>query len=213
MRTATETRERLLRQGRVAFAAKGHDGVSLQRDVLDPAGVSNGSFYHQFSDKTELLVAILDDARAKGRFIATSTALDPATTTLDQQLRQRITLLLDLADGAEDLFRIQARERNNTDKRVRDPLTKARRQSSSFLAWRLGSDERLATDSFDEELAADLLMALFAGVIADYLDLPKSRRAAKRDQLANAMVTFIKAGLVGLADAGNPRNPAETETS
>src|SRR4051812_26345247 len=56
-----QTRARLLAVGRRVFARKGHAGTNLKEDVLVPARVSVGSFYHQFRDKTDLLLAILED--------------------------------------------------------------------------------------------------------------------------------------------------------
>ena len=64
---SAETRRKLLDAGFEAFAAKGHDGVNLVDDVLEPAGISIGSFYHQFADKTELLREILAEAAARRR--------------------------------------------------------------------------------------------------------------------------------------------------
>ncbi len=64
---AAETRQRLLAAGRSAFARKGLAGVNLKRDLLEPAGISVGSFYHQFKDKTELLLAILAEHSAAQR--------------------------------------------------------------------------------------------------------------------------------------------------
>src|SRR5262245_24005929 len=55
------TRRRLLQVGRRAFARKGHAGTNLREDILVPARVSVGSFYHQFRDKTDLFLAILDE--------------------------------------------------------------------------------------------------------------------------------------------------------
>lgn len=211
--TATETRERLLKQGRAAFAAKGHDGVSLQRDVLDPAGVSNGSFYHQFADKTDLLVAILEEARAKSRVLTKNVDSALGSATLEERIRQHVSLRLDLADIAEDLHRIQLRERNNADKRVRDLLSTRRKQATSVLATRLASQERLDTEAFDGQLAAGLVMSLLNGVITDYLDLPKKTRAATRDQLIEGIVAFTVGGLLGLADADEHQNTSATGTA
>ena len=45
-------------QGVRAFGELGHDRVNLVVDILEPAGVNPGSFYYQFSDKTDLLLAI-----------------------------------------------------------------------------------------------------------------------------------------------------------
>src|SRR5713226_5603547 len=59
-RTSREqTRTRLLEVGRPAFARKGYAGTNLKEDILLPAGVSVGSFYHQFRDKTDLFLEIL----------------------------------------------------------------------------------------------------------------------------------------------------------
>ena len=66
-RSAEVTRRKILDAGTRAFADKGLDGTNLVRDVLEPAGVSVGSFYHQFADKTELLIVLLDEALVLAR--------------------------------------------------------------------------------------------------------------------------------------------------
>lgn len=199
MSTADETRELLLRYGRTAFAKKGHDRVSLQRDVLEPSGVSNGSFYHQFKDKTDLLVAILDDARARGRFVVEHSATVPDDAPPVERLRERMTLMLDLVNAGEDLVRIQRRERDNPDPRVRRLLREARQQSTADLAERLAQNAARFSDSFDPDRAARLIACFLEAAIVDYLDLPKKQRVSQRDEHATAMAEFIVGGIAGMA--------------
>ena len=54
------TRRRLLDAARAAFAARGFEGASLQ-EIQEIAGVSVGSFYHQFKDKADLFLAVLGE--------------------------------------------------------------------------------------------------------------------------------------------------------
>src|SRR5215813_5824106 len=61
------TRGRLLAVARRAFARKGLAGTNLKEDILVPARVSVGSFYHQFRDKTDLFVAVLEEHSATFR--------------------------------------------------------------------------------------------------------------------------------------------------
>ncbi|MCP3938215.1 MAG: TetR/AcrR family transcriptional regulator [Actinomycetia bacterium] len=208
MSTAPETRARLIHHGRMAFAAKGHDRVSLHRDVLLPAGVSNGSFYHQFRDKTDLLVAVLEDAVARGRFmIEQSVQVSPDTPPVER-VRRTISLWLDLVDVGEDSFRIQMQERNSSDERVRRLVADLRQRSYAPLAERLSSNRRLLSESFDGERAAQLVTGLATAMAMDYLALPKDQRAAERDDLAGAMASFIIGGVTGVAGTSNPSGVA-----
>ena len=70
-----KTRSRLLEFGRKAFARRGHTGTNLKEDILLPAGVSVGSFYHQFKAKTDLFLVILrSTARRFGEWSTTRIA-------------------------------------------------------------------------------------------------------------------------------------------
>lgn len=53
------TRERLLDAAAEVFAEHGVDGASID-DIAARAGYSRGAFYSNFSDKTELLIALCD---------------------------------------------------------------------------------------------------------------------------------------------------------
>ncbi len=193
---AAETRRRLIAQARVVFAAKGHDGVSVQRDVLKPSGVSNGSFYHQFSDKTDLLVAVLEDATDGARFVLMETIDATSAADPDQRARRAFEVWFAMIDGAEDLFRIQLRERENPDPRVRTLLQTLRQRWIATIAGSLR--ERADTGGVDTELTARLITALASGVLVDYLDTPIDERADLRATLIDALPRFVARGVSGL---------------
>ena len=196
MTRADETRRRLLVQGRLAFAAKGHDGVSLQRDVLEPSGVSNGSFYHQFEDKTDLLVAVLDDAARAGLFVLHASIAATPTGDRNERARRAFETWFDMVDGAEDLFRIQLRERENSDPRVRALIRELRQGWVVSIADALRG--QAASPSVDPDLAAQLVASLAYGILADYLDAPPKEREALRTALADALPKFVAGGVAGL---------------
>lgn len=211
MSRADDTRRRLLVQARAAFAAKGHDAVSVRRDVLEPSGVSNGSFYHQFADKTDLLVAVLEEAVDAARFvlhesIATTPATDP-----DQRAQSAFETWFAMVDGAEDLFRIQVRERDNPDPRVRTLVQALRQRWIATIAANLR--ERTGTGTVDADLAARLIASLTYGVLIDYLDTPADERAALRATLIDALPRFVTGGVTALDTAGRVRDPARHRRS
>lgn len=196
MSQADDTRRRLIAQARVAFAAKGHDAVSVQRDVLEPSGVSNGSFYHQFSDKTDLLVAVLQEAADAARFVLHESITTTPVADPDQRARRAFETWFAMVDGAEDLFRIQLRERDNPDPRVRTLLQTIRQRWIATIATTLR--ERTGNGNVDPDLAARLIASLTYGVLIDYLDTPVAERAELRATLIDALPRFVAGGITGL---------------
>lgn len=81
-----ETRAKLIRAARTAFAYKGYAAASMD-DLTAKAGLTRGALYHNFGDKKGLLQAVIDQidaemaARLRGIGAAAS---DPWRSLLDE---------------------------------------------------------------------------------------------------------------------------------
>ena len=200
-RDAAATRRRLMASGRSAFARKGLAGAVLIEDILRPAGVSTGSFYHQFRDKNELLVAILDEhARAfRARLLRT---LEPPGETGQAHFadlaRACFGLALDMAEDDGDLLRIQRRERDNDDPVVAGYLREHQENWTDRVASYLACGAADDVSEVDCRLAAQLVIQLGLAGVALYQDLRDDERAGARDRMLDAMVRFTMGGLPAL---------------
>ncbi len=196
---ALETRRRLIEAGRAAFAAKGLAGVNLRNDILEPAGVSVGSFYHQFDDKTELLLAILDEhARVFRAELRELHRPAPGRSIRDIAMRST-SLFFDLADADDSIWRIQLKERDSRDPRVRAFLRANRERWIESLATdyaRIADSAGSAVaERFDADLAARLVVGLCWAAIAEYTETPPQRRAATRARLLGGLFDFSMGGI------------------
>jgi AcrR family transcriptional regulator len=59
-----ETRGKLIREARRAFAAKGYAAASMD-ELTAAAGLTRGALYHNFGDKKGLLLAVIDQIDAE----------------------------------------------------------------------------------------------------------------------------------------------------
>jgi AcrR family transcriptional regulator len=81
-----ETRAKLIRAARTAFAAKGYAAASMD-DLTADAGLTRGALYHNFGDKKGLLQAVIDqiDAEISERLrVARDRAKTPWLGLLDE---------------------------------------------------------------------------------------------------------------------------------
>jgi len=63
-RRASKTRERLLKAALALFSEKGVDATAVE-EITERADVGKGTFYRHFSDKNDLVIALIEDAASK----------------------------------------------------------------------------------------------------------------------------------------------------
>ena len=194
-----QTRARLLAVGRRVFARKGHAGANLKEDILVPARVSVGSFYHQFRDKTDLLLAILEE-HSRTFLAMIHEAHRPRTESEPGEIaRHSLETVFRIAEQNDDLFRIMVRERESEDARVRGYLKDNHRRWIESLA---DDYRRAGLDGASGDrvllLAAELVSATTLGTVLRYLDLPEAERARQRTELIDGLVRFTIGGLLAL---------------
>lgn len=89
IRTATDTRERIIITSRNLFSSHGFHGTSLH-DILGAVGITKGAFYHYFSSKETLCEIILEQAVAEYHQLAEAVQKD---TPGPDSLRRWLTLI------------------------------------------------------------------------------------------------------------------------
>lgn len=196
---AAATRERILDMARSAFAAKGFDGTNLVGDVLEPAAVSAGSFYHQFRSKSDLYTTVVEEAAAGWHAPLASVAGAGQRDITDigelaGVARQAYRGVFDVVDQHEDLVRIQMRDRYHPDPAVYAPLRALR------AGWITTLTNAYRDVLAEPAAAAELTVSLALGTIAFYLDIPTAERTKVRHRLIDNLTAFTLGGLSALED-------------
>jgi AcrR family transcriptional regulator len=195
---AAETRRRLLDAGFQAFATKGVDGANLVEDVLEPAGVSIGSFYHQFADKAELLREILAEAADRRRaFIVRLSELDPAGD-LDSTVRLVVERLHDSLEQDAAAWQLQRISRVTGADSVHGLGPAGRESWTDALGQLLGA--WFARPPAELRQAGGLVVTLARGFVSDFLDTPAAQRPPRAQQV-DAFTRFVVGGLTALLGA------------
>ncbi len=191
---AMQTRARLIDAGRSAFAQFGVDGVNLTEDILKPAGVSVGSFYHQFADKTELLLEIIADGIAARQALIIDDGLSADHRSLAQMLKVGAEHFFTSLDTDRYAWRIQIAEQNNADPRIHALILEGRRRWVERIADALRQWSDADADDATLRAAATSIVSLATGTANVYLGLPEKERSAARAELLKGFTQFAIGG-------------------
>lgn len=183
---AIRTRERLLDQAQHAFASKGYEAASLTSDILDPSGISVGSFYHQFSDKRAVLYALLDERSTWRDVSAAAVTAAASQPTLADAVRGAMLRFLDDIDEHPTMWWIHAREIHNSDPEIR-------RHVEHSWTSRLDAVRAILESGRDDSTAASPGRVTFAvsgltGVLHTYLTGDDTTRRHVRGELLDDVV-------------------------
>ncbi len=189
---AQQTRTALIEQGIRAFGELGHDRVNLVADILEPAQVNPGSFYYQFADKTDLLLAILDEAGTR----RAATILAPMEGSAEDIIATIIGRLFDSMDDDDHLWSIQSRERASPEPRIRERTLRGRMEWTEAIASAVVAHTNIRAD--DARRAAEMIVVFGSGLVSFYLALNPDERAARRDRLHEAATEFVVAGATAM---------------
>lgn len=200
--SAEATRARLIDAGRRAFARKGLAGTKLKQDILEPAGVSVGSFYHQFKDKTDLMLAIFEEHANDMRALIREAHRPVPGRSLADIARSSYALAFDLADRYANEARILMRERAVDEPRIKSFLDAERRRWVESLKQDYRRLADLNRFDLDVELAAELIAGLAWGVLDRYLELAERDRRRARERLLDGLVRLTLGGLPALRECG-----------
>ena len=193
---AIRTRERILDQAERAFASKGFETASLTSDILDPAGISVGSFYHQFSDKRAVLHALLDERGTWRAVDAEAAEAAAAQTTAADAVREGLRLLMADIDVRPAMWWIHSRELHSADVEVRALIEQS-------WASRLDTIRTILETASGDQGGGDVTVrspgrlafatAGLVGVLRAYLSADVAARRAARDRLDDVAAACVDA--------------------
>lgn len=203
-RRAIQTRQKLIQQGLRAFSGLGHDRVNLAHDILEPAGVSVGSFYHQFTDKTDLMVTVFEEVAHRRRTELMSGLVQIAERdglTLTTAFEEVLLLYFASLRNEEHGWRMFLNERNSEDPRVQAVIYAGRPRwldgISMFLQRWVDSTEA------DLQRAARMVTVMASGL--NLTEVPMDEDPGREAALAHDAAAFISGGVAALVADGAAR--------
>lgn len=166
-RSATDTKERILKAAGSLYSNHGCEGTTLD-DILTASGITKGAFYHYFKSKDGLCEALVDKVVSEYKQLAEG--VDPAEPAFDQ-LEAFLSELVRLNQSGQ-WINCKLMLRISTESHANYPSTE--QKIRKFWRWYEGFfaelierciKEGALSSKFDAEMQAKLLMSTMAGVV------------------------------------------------
>lgn len=166
-RSATDTRERILKAAGSLYGSYGCEGTTLD-DILTASGITKGAFYHYFKSKDGLGEALVDKVVSEYQELAEG--VDPVATAFDQ-LESFLGELVRLNQSGQ-WINCKLMLRMSTESHANHPATE--QKIRKFWRWYEGFLKELIerciangslNEKIDAEMQAKLLISTMAGVI------------------------------------------------
>lgn len=186
---AIRTREHILEQAEVAFAEKGFEAASLTSDILEPAGISVGSFYHQFTDKRAVLHALLDERHDWRDASVAAESAAAAQSGFADAVRCGMLQLLDDIDAHPAMWWIHCRELLSADPEIRELVERSWASRLAAVTGMLAS--RVDDPTIGTPGRLSFAVSGLTGVLRTYLGGDASQRRRVRDQLDDVVAACV----------------------
>ena len=180
-------------QARRAFAERGFEATNLTEHILTPAGVSVGSFYHQFTNKREVLLEIFEATISARHAGIRERIAGLKMESFADSYREIVGALLDDVERNPDVWRIQWREHESPDPEIRRTALVGV-DGWSGIAVRL-IDPFYAGSQADKLAAAQMCVFLASGMIREYSHFDPDVQQQRRAALLDTCVVFAVAGV------------------
>lgn len=167
LRDPDKTRNNLLEIASCLFQQKGYNGTSLT-DIISKANVSKGALYHHFSNKQDLLYAIIDELfkeQSKAHWEAITSANDPIEAIATSIEKQAIDASQeDMCNGCPIHNLLAELGSTNDGLRMRVDAIFCAVQKSIYEAFERAKVLNIVSDSTDSKRVAMLIMCTMNGM-------------------------------------------------
>ena len=180
-------------QARRAFAERGFEATNLTEHILTPAGVSVGSFYHQFTNKREVLLEIFEATITERHAGIRSQMAMSQLDSFADSYRWIVGVLIDDVERDPDVWRIQWREHESPDPEIRR-MALVGVDGWSEIAVRM-LDPFYPGEHVNKLAAAQMCVFLASGLIREYSHFEPAVQQERRTALLDACVMFAVAGV------------------